>query len=101
MSSEIRVVAIVQAKPGQAPAVARAIAACVASSRAEAGCREYTAHRDREHPDRFVFVERWADGDAMAAHERSAHFQALAQALAPRVQGELQVLKLEELAAAP
>ncbi|WKN20424.1 putative quinol monooxygenase [Azotobacter vinelandii] len=98
MSNELRVVAVIQAAPGKERAVAEAIAACVAPSRAEPGCREYVPHRDLQQPGRFVFVERWSDRAALAAHEQTAHFQTLAKALTPLIEGELQVLLLEELA---
>lgn len=97
MSDPIRVVAIVQAAPGEDAAVEAAIRACLAPSRAEPGCREYTAHRDTQVPGRFVFVERWDGPQALAEHEATAHFRAMAQALAPRIRGELQVLRLQAL----
>lgn len=98
MSDEIRVVAVVQAKPGQESAVAAVLRACVAPSRAEPGCRFYTPHADMAASGRFVFVERWADRAALAEHARTAHFQAMAAALAPITEGDIQVSVLSELA---
>jgi quinol monooxygenase YgiN len=40
----------------------------VARSRAEAGCLSHAVHRDDEDAQRIVFVERWADRAALAAH---------------------------------
>ncbi len=40
----------------------------VARSRAEPGCLAHAVHRDTEHPSRLVFVERWADREALWAH---------------------------------
>lgn len=37
-------------------------------SRAEPGCISHDVHLDCEHPGRLVFVERWADRAALAAH---------------------------------
>ena len=42
----------------------------VRRSRLEAGCISHAVHRDAEHPYRLVFVERWADRDALDAHFR-------------------------------
>jgi quinol monooxygenase YgiN len=37
-------------------------------SRAEPGCLAHSCHIDAEAPDRIVFVEEWADLDAVKAH---------------------------------
>ena len=37
-------------------------------SRAEPGCISHDVHIDCENPLRLVFVERWADRDALLAH---------------------------------
>jgi quinol monooxygenase YgiN len=40
----------------------------VRRSRAEPGCLSHAVHRDEENPLRLVFVEEWADRDALRAH---------------------------------
>lgn len=40
----------------------------VARSRAEPGCISHDVHLHADDPDRIVFVERWADRDALDAH---------------------------------
>jgi quinol monooxygenase YgiN len=42
----------------------------VRRSRTEPGCLSHAVHRDVEHPYRLVFVERWADREALDAHFR-------------------------------
>ena len=37
-------------------------------SRTEPGCLEHGVHRDAEDPLHLIFVERWADAAAIAAH---------------------------------
>ena len=37
-------------------------------SRAEPGCIAHNVHTDCETPDRLVFFELWADGNAVRAH---------------------------------
>jgi quinol monooxygenase YgiN len=49
----------------------------VERSRAEPGCVRYDLHADVGEPRRFVFVEEWADADALAAHNKAPHLQAL------------------------
>lgn len=46
---------------------AEAIAHCT-RSRAEPGCIAHNCHYDVEHPDRLVFVEKWADVASLLAH---------------------------------
>ncbi|WP_145008844.1 putative quinol monooxygenase [Pseudomonas oryzihabitans] len=97
MSTEIRVVAILQAQPGQAAAVEQALRAIVAPSRAEAACHFYTPHRDPSHEGRYVFVERWASREALAEHEQTAHFKQLLSDLDGLLVEAPQVMILEEL----
>lgn len=55
---------------------AESIAHC-ARSRAEPGCIAHNCHYDAEDPDRLVFVEKWANADALRAHfavPASLHF---------------------------
>lgn len=98
MSSEIHVVAVVQGKPGTAEDIERVLTRCVGPSRAEAGCRLYQPHRDLDRADRFVFIETWLSREALAAHERTEHFQALVRDLAPLLAEPLQVSLLELIA---
>lgn len=97
MTSEIRIVAILQAKPGQAAAVENAMRAIVAPSRAEPACHFYTPHRDPSHEGRYVFIERWASREALAEHEETAHFKQLLSDLDGLLSEAPQVIILEEL----
>lgn len=40
----------------------------VRRSRTEPGCLLHSVHRDVEDPSRFVFLEHWADRDALLRH---------------------------------
>jgi quinol monooxygenase YgiN len=42
-------------------------------SREEDGCGGYRVYADLEQPDRYVFVEEWADEDALQRHFREQH----------------------------
>jgi quinol monooxygenase YgiN len=37
-------------------------------SRLEPGCRFHSVHHDVENPNRLVFLEHWADRDALKTH---------------------------------
>lgn len=53
----------------------------VARSRTEPGCESHAVHQDTDDPQRLVFVERWADRAALAAHFRVPQSRAFVQAL--------------------
>ena len=82
------------AKPGKAESLRAVLLAMVPPSVAEAGCRQYELHEDREQPGRFVFVERWADAAAFEFHCGTPHFQQLGPAIADLVVGPPKLSKL-------
>ena len=51
-------------------------------SRLEPGCLLHSVHRDVEDPNRVVFVEQWADADALTAHFRVPESNAFVRAAA-------------------
>ena len=78
----------VRARPETVDEVLRVSLEHVHRSRREPGCLLHSVHRDVEDDHRFVFLEQWADRDALAAHFRVPESGAFVQAL-------------NELAAAP
>jgi quinol monooxygenase YgiN len=44
-----------------------------AASREEDGCISYRVYADTESPDKFVFVEEWADEEALQRHFATPH----------------------------
>lgn len=50
------------------PALMAASLEHVQRSRTEPGCLSHAVHQDVENPRRLVFLERWADLDALRAH---------------------------------
>ena len=43
------------------------------SSRADDGCLGYRVYADLEQPERYVFIEEWADDEALQSHFRQPH----------------------------
>ena len=76
MSSDLRVVTFMRAKPGQERTVRNAILGCAIPSRNEAGNLSYNAHVDDKDSLLFVVVEHWASLEARAKLE-SEHFRTL------------------------
>ncbi|MGI4984166.1 MAG: putative quinol monooxygenase [Janthinobacterium lividum] len=97
MTEEIRVVAVLQGKPGTGKALAAALQRCVVPSRLEAGCHFYTAHEDLADADRIVVIERWASQQALDAHKHTPHYLALGGEIGDIVTGAPQVSILRSL----
>jgi quinol monooxygenase YgiN len=60
----------IEARPDTIDQVLDLSLAHVHRSRGEPGCLLHSVHRDAEHPLRLVFLEHWADADALRAHFR-------------------------------
>lgn len=75
MSSNVKVVAILTAKPGKTEALAALLRSMTGPSRAEAGNLRYDLWLDQTDLGRFVLDELYADGAAAAAHRDSPHFR--------------------------
>jgi quinol monooxygenase YgiN len=92
--AEIAVVAISVAKPGHEEKLLEALEGIVGPTRKEKGALQYDLHRDVSEPRRFVFVERWASREALAAHAKSAHIAAYKKAVADWVEhSEIRVIE--------
>jgi quinol monooxygenase YgiN len=52
-------------------------------SREDRGCGGYRVYADLEQDDRYVFVEEWADEDALQAHFSQPHTGAFLAGLGP------------------
>jgi quinol monooxygenase YgiN len=64
----ILITGAILARPDTAAELRRLSLEHVHRSRAEPGCLSHDVHLDAENPLRLVFVERWADADAVRAH---------------------------------
>jgi quinol monooxygenase YgiN len=67
-SAVLIVTGSVQARPDSVEQVLALSLAHVRRSRQEPGCLAHSVHRDCEDALRLVFVEHWADADALRAH---------------------------------
>lgn len=75
MNNQVKIVAILVARPGKAEALAVLLEGMVAPSRAEAGNLRWDVWKDQADPTRFVLDELYVDDAAVAAHRESAHFR--------------------------
>ncbi|CAB3792126.1 putative quinol monooxygenase [Pararobbsia alpina] len=71
--SQVAVVSINTAKPGQEAKLEAALQALVEPSRRDAGCITYDLHRDIKDPRTFVFIELWESAELLQVHSQAAH----------------------------
>jgi quinol monooxygenase YgiN len=69
------------ARPGSFDDVLALSVRHVRRSRLEPGCLSHEVYRDVEQPQRVVFLERWADRDALQAHFEVPESLAFVEAL--------------------
>ena len=79
--SNVKVVAILTARPGKRADLKALLDGMVAPSRQETGNLRYDLWQDQSDPDRFVLDELYADRDALASHRATPHFQHYASAV--------------------
>jgi quinol monooxygenase YgiN len=84
MPNPIVVVATMTAKPESVDAVRDACKAAVEAVHAEPGCQLYSLH---ESNGTFVFVEQWADEEAIKAHSTAPAVGALFGTVGPLLDG--------------
>lgn len=90
----IGIIATIKTKPDQGPAfeaVASALAREVNAH--EPGCLLYVLYRGEE-ADTYVFMERYQDEAAVAAHRAAPHFKELGRKMGEFMDGRPQVVRL-------
>lgn len=95
----ILVTGLVFTTPETAGEITRLCVAHSVRSRAEPGCIAHNVHVDCEDPSRLVFVEKWADMDALKAHfavPESLAFVKAVRALSPEPTA-MQMFKAAEI----
>ena len=78
-ATEVALIARYWAIAGLGDTVAALLSRHVAATRAEPGCREFTALRGVEDLDSFVLYERYESRAAFDAHVASQHYQGIAR----------------------
>jgi quinol monooxygenase YgiN len=91
------IVATIKAKAGHEAEFQAAALQLVAAVRAnEPGCLMYTLNKG-DAPDTFVFMERYADEEALKAHRGTEHFKTLGRAMGAFMDGAPTVQRMVEL----
>ena len=81
MSGQVKIVAILAARPGKATDLRALLDSMLAPSRAETGNVHYDLWQDQTDPGRLVLDELYADQDAVEAHRATPHFQTYLSAI--------------------
>jgi quinol monooxygenase YgiN len=69
----IVVMGTIELAAGDIDRLAADIAKQMAATQAEDGCEQYVFSRDVTNLDTLLIAERWRDGEALAAHGKTAH----------------------------
>ena len=91
MTTEIRIIADIICKVGHEGDARRVILECVAPTKNEPGCMEYTIQASTQNPQMFVFIERWKDQAALELHVKTTHFLHMVEQLAPLLERGFEV----------
>ena len=75
MSTIVKVMGILVARPGRTEELKVLLGGMVAPSRGEPGNLQYNLWRDQADPARFVTDERYRDDAAVAAHHAAPHYK--------------------------
>ncbi|NDV18473.1 antibiotic biosynthesis monooxygenase [Pseudodesulfovibrio sp. JC047] len=93
---EIRIIALIEAKPGHSIPLQEKLEALVAASRSEPGCLTYQLHRDTKNHDKFFIYEIWENQTVLDTHNNAPHFTHFVESTTDMVQ-TLQVNFLEAI----
>jgi len=85
-------------KPEHREAAQAALAAIVADSRAEPGCREYIVHSDLDQEGDLCLYEVWDDEAALKSHFAQPHTSALSKQFEAWLAEPLAVTRLQRIA---
>lgn len=69
MSEQLKLVILIQTKPGRAAEQVAAFTRLAPLVRAEAGCLQYEMHPVAGDEDKFVLIETWTSKAALDAHD--------------------------------
>jgi quinol monooxygenase YgiN len=75
MPANVKIIAVLTARPGKAEALKALLETMLAPSRAEPGNLRYDLWQDQAEPTRFVLDELYTGSAAITAHRASPHFQ--------------------------
>jgi len=96
MPEMLIVCARIEAKKDKIDFVKSEVVKLVKPTRKEKGCVQYILHQDIEHPEVFIFFEKWEDDTACEIHMKNSHTQKFVTAINGFV-SKIEVSKLKQI----
>lgn len=93
---DIRIIAMIEARPGHGIPLQEKLETLVAASLREPGCLTYQLHRDTKNHDTFFIYEIWENQAILDIHNNAPHFTHFVESTENMVQ-TLQVNFLEAI----
>jgi quinol monooxygenase YgiN len=94
----ITLIAKMKIKEGKTGEASQLLTDLVQKVREEKGTVSYVVCLNAAAPNTLTVVERYADMDAIQAHSSSAYFKEFSRAIAPHLDGKVDIALLEEIA---
>lgn len=91
------VVAVLKAIKGKEAELESALLGIIPDVKTEEGTLVYALNKDLSDPCRFLFYEKYTDGDALAAHSSTPHFKALFKTVGPLLAAEPEISMYTEI----
>ena len=93
----VKLIARIEAKPGQEALVMEALLALAGPSREEPGCLMYDVCRAKDDPARLYVLEEWESQTDLDEHMQSPHFARFLERGGPGIAGEPAIEFVERL----
>lgn len=91
---KVAIIATLTAQPGRRDDLIEVIASMFDAVGQEDGTEVYALHTVDDEPDKVVFYELYADGDALKAHSRSDAMKAAGPAFAGVLAGAPEIVRI-------
>lgn len=92
------VIAKMKAKPGSEAELEKELKALIPKIEKEEGTLIYKIQRAQKDPTQFVFYEKYASEEAVAAHSSASYFKEFFAKIAPILDGKPEISLYEEVA---
>lgn len=76
MKNMLTIIARIEAKADKIEFVKSSLINIIEPTRMEEGCLQYDLHQDNDHPEVFIFYEKWQSRASWQTHMNSDHLKA-------------------------
>jgi len=93
----VKLIARIDAKPGQEALIAEALSELAGPSREEAGCILYDTCRVKDDPTKLLVLEEWHSQATLDEHMATPHFKAFVEKIGDATAGPPQIEFIERI----